>query len=413
MPEEKKTKLVAPRKFAVSDRGYTGHEHLLGVGLVHMNGRLYDPIVHRFLMPDNFVQDPYSTQSYNRYGYVLNNPLLYSDPSGEIIPLLIIGAALVGAYMGGAQANGTWNPLKWIYKSSSTWIGMAGGAAIGIATAGIGIAVTAAITPALASLGITGGILGGAITGIATGTAAGAFSGGFSNILPGGSGNFWGGVVKGAIMGAITGGILGASIGGLMTPKGHNVWTGAAPRAAVAPVSTIQATGVSTIDDAASIKTEVLTSKIASPAPSTSPSVAPAPTTPIKDGMGVVEVNIRPVQNPLDLVNVETNNFGIANSRALGLQGESAVGVGTKTRIPSLTNTAAYRVPDHLSSTALGEIKNVSHLSLTRQLRDFHLFSQQNGLQFNLFTRSTTTFSQPLQNLINNGSIIVQPIPFK
>ncbi|WP_262510701.1 RHS repeat domain-containing protein [Gelidibacter algens] len=289
-------------KFGVFDRGYTGHEHLLGVGLVHMNGRLYEPVVHRFLMPDNFVQDPYNTQSYNRYGYVLNNPLLYSDPSGEIIPLLIIGAALVGAYIGGAQANGTWNPLKWDYKSSGTWIGIVGGAAIGVVSAGIGIAVTAAITPALASLGITGGILGGAITGIATGTAAGAFSGGFSSILPGGSGNFWDGVVRGAVMGAITGGILGASIGGLMTPKGHNVWTGVAPRAAVAPVSTMQATGVSTIDDAASIKTEVLTSKIASPAPSTNPSVAPAATTPIKDGMGIVEVNIRPVQNPLDLV---------------------------------------------------------------------------------------------------------------
>ncbi|MDZ4331187.1 MAG: RHS repeat-associated core domain-containing protein, partial [Flavobacterium sp.] len=58
--------------FTVLDRGYTGHEHLLGVGLVHMNGRLYDPKLHRFLMPDNYVQDPYNTQNFNRYGYVLN-----------------------------------------------------------------------------------------------------------------------------------------------------------------------------------------------------------------------------------------------------------------------------------------------------------------------------------------------------
>ncbi|MBJ7880428.1 hypothetical protein JEM65_07150 [Gelidibacter salicanalis] len=248
----------------------------------------------------------------------------------------------MGAYMGGAQANGTWNPLKWNYKSSSTWIGMAGGAAIGIATAGIGIAVTAAITPALASLGITGGILGGAITGIATGTAAGAFSGGFSSILPGGSGNFWGGVVKGAIMGAITGGILGASIGGLMTPKGHNVWTGAAPRAAVAPVSTIQATGVSTIDDAASIKTEVLTSKIASPAPSTNPSVAPAPTTPIKDGMGVVEVNIRPVQKSLDLSTVNTGTKTI--SQFSGSAIEDGVAYAMKNKISHVFGNSAHNL---------------------------------------------------------------------
>ena len=37
--------------FAVLDRGYTGHEHLQSVGLIHMNGRLYDPKLHRFLQP--------------------------------------------------------------------------------------------------------------------------------------------------------------------------------------------------------------------------------------------------------------------------------------------------------------------------------------------------------------------------
>jgi len=67
----------------ILDRGYTGHEHLQSAGLIHMNGRLYDPKLHRFLQPDNYVQDPSNTQNYNRYGYVLNNPLKYTDPSGE------------------------------------------------------------------------------------------------------------------------------------------------------------------------------------------------------------------------------------------------------------------------------------------------------------------------------------------
>ena len=71
------------------DRGYTGHEHLLGVGLINMNGRLYDPKLHRFLAPDNFVQDIYSTQNFNRYGYVLNNPLKYNDPSGEFLSIVV------------------------------------------------------------------------------------------------------------------------------------------------------------------------------------------------------------------------------------------------------------------------------------------------------------------------------------
>ncbi len=67
----------------VLDRGYTGHEHLQSVGLINMNARLYDPMLHRFLQVDNYIQDPTSTQNYNQYGYVFNNPLLYTDPSGN------------------------------------------------------------------------------------------------------------------------------------------------------------------------------------------------------------------------------------------------------------------------------------------------------------------------------------------
>ena len=76
-------KTTIPAEGILLDRGYTGHEHLLSVGLIHMNARLYDPVLHRFLQPDNYVQDPFDTQNFNRYGYVLNNPLLYTDPTGE------------------------------------------------------------------------------------------------------------------------------------------------------------------------------------------------------------------------------------------------------------------------------------------------------------------------------------------
>lgn len=67
----------------ILDRGYTGHEHLQSIGLINMNARLYDPILHRFLQVDNYIQDPTNTQNYNQYGYVFNNPLLYIDPSGN------------------------------------------------------------------------------------------------------------------------------------------------------------------------------------------------------------------------------------------------------------------------------------------------------------------------------------------
>jgi len=63
-------------------RGYTGHEQLDSVGLIHMNGRVYDPQLGRFLSADPFVQQPKNYQSLNRYTYVQNNPLSYTDPSG-------------------------------------------------------------------------------------------------------------------------------------------------------------------------------------------------------------------------------------------------------------------------------------------------------------------------------------------
>jgi hypothetical protein len=47
-----------------------------------MNGRVYDPLVGRFISPDPFVQMPDYSQSYNRYSYAFNNPLRFSDPSG-------------------------------------------------------------------------------------------------------------------------------------------------------------------------------------------------------------------------------------------------------------------------------------------------------------------------------------------
>ncbi|MCC7332982.1 MAG: hypothetical protein IT232_10295, partial [Flavobacteriales bacterium] len=85
--------------FSWLTRGYTGHEHLpslsTGVGsLINMNGRIYDPVLGRMLSPDNYVQDATSTQGFNRYSYVVNNPLKYTDPSGEF--LSGIGAAVLG-----------------------------------------------------------------------------------------------------------------------------------------------------------------------------------------------------------------------------------------------------------------------------------------------------------------------------
>ncbi len=64
-----------------TSRGYTGHEHLSRTGIIHMNGRIYDPQIARFLSPDPIVQSD-SSQNWNRYSYVLNSPVSLSDPTG-------------------------------------------------------------------------------------------------------------------------------------------------------------------------------------------------------------------------------------------------------------------------------------------------------------------------------------------
>lgn len=63
-------------------RGYCQHEHWNEFDLIDMNGRMYDPVVGRFLSPDPYVQDMTNPQNFNRYSYCLNNPLKYTDPSG-------------------------------------------------------------------------------------------------------------------------------------------------------------------------------------------------------------------------------------------------------------------------------------------------------------------------------------------
>jgi RHS repeat-associated protein len=65
-----------------SMQGFTGHEHMYELELIHMKGRVYDPTVGRFLQADVVVQSPNLTLSYNRYAYVWNNPLAMTDPSG-------------------------------------------------------------------------------------------------------------------------------------------------------------------------------------------------------------------------------------------------------------------------------------------------------------------------------------------
>ncbi len=116
-----------------NQRGYTDHEHLDSIGLIHMNGRVYDPKLARFISPDPYIQDPYNTQSFNRYSYVWNNPLRHTDPTGEFIPLIIAGIKIAGLAYG-------------VYEAAEVARGIATGEITGqeavtgaVITAGIGV----------------------------------------------------------------------------------------------------------------------------------------------------------------------------------------------------------------------------------------------------------------------------------
>jgi RHS repeat-associated protein len=92
-------------------RGYTGHEHLAEFKLINMNGRIYDPLLGRFLSPDPYVQMPEFSQNFNRYSYCLNNPLKYTDPSGEwfgIDDLIVAGAGFAIGYVSHGLNTGNW-----------------------------------------------------------------------------------------------------------------------------------------------------------------------------------------------------------------------------------------------------------------------------------------------------------------
>lgn len=105
-----KMKLVndAPLRNETTQMGFTGHEQLDSVGLVHMGGRLYDPKLGRMLNADPFVQAPANSQSFNRYSYVMNNPISLVDPSGYLwnpIKKLTKAVSRLGSYVSGRFAQ--------------------------------------------------------------------------------------------------------------------------------------------------------------------------------------------------------------------------------------------------------------------------------------------------------------------
>ena len=95
-------------------RGYTGHEMLGEFDIINMNGRLYDPVLGRFFSPDNYVQMPDNSQSFNRYSYCLNNPLKYTDPSGNLFVIDDVAIAFAAFNMASSM-------MQAAFEGKSVW----------------------------------------------------------------------------------------------------------------------------------------------------------------------------------------------------------------------------------------------------------------------------------------------------
>lgn len=211
--------------------GYTGHEMLTEFNLVNMNGRVYDPVLGRFFSPDNFVQAPDNSQNFNRYSYCLNNPLKYTDPSGNLFG---VDDLFMVAFVGGVM-NLAMNSLD----IDGFWQGL------GFFSVG---AISSALTMGIGS-GISswlgGGNFGAGFMGVST------YSGGFgflSGLLTGGSAGFTmefvsyvgNGIVAGKDFGSalregVYNGVIGGTFSGLISgliggfcaiKNGANFWNG-------------------------------------------------------------------------------------------------------------------------------------------------------------------------------------------
>jgi len=98
-------------------QGFTGHQQLDPVGLIHMKGRLYDPQLGRFIQADPMTEaDP--TQGLNRYTYVQNNPLSMTDPSGYLSFRQVLGIAIAVVAACFGQYEISQGALGWAFAVS-------------------------------------------------------------------------------------------------------------------------------------------------------------------------------------------------------------------------------------------------------------------------------------------------------
>jgi RHS repeat-associated protein len=186
------------------DRRFTGQRRDPETGLMYYGGRYYDPALARFVSADPFVPSPGNPQNFNRYSYVENNPVNFTDPTGfkkksfwkkllrlhlsvdryvgPVVAGIIVGVFTpqpFGAVAGAAVAGGLSGALNTLYYGGS-----AEDVALNSAIGG-GIGAVAAVVGGAAGYGV--GLVAGEFAGVVAGAAAGgATAGALSAAIYGG-----------------------------------------------------------------------------------------------------------------------------------------------------------------------------------------------------------------------------------
>jgi len=196
-----------------------------------MNGRFYDPVLGRFLSPDPYVQAPDNPQNFNRYSYCLNNPLKYTDPSGEFWHI-IIGAAIGGVanLVSGIVTHKIDNVGKgFAYFGIGALAGAASAATCGgISSAMAGTGFAAGFTGSATAATATSCFASGALIGGAGGAISGSVTGFGNTLLDGGSfAQAIGQLHLQSLIGAASGAVVGGLVDGINAMNNDcNFWNG-------------------------------------------------------------------------------------------------------------------------------------------------------------------------------------------
>lgn len=219
----------------------------------------------------------------------------------------------------------------------------------------------------------------------AIGALSGALIGGVTTAIAGGSTRD---VVAAALGGAASGALAGVTLGGSLVT---------------------QAVGSAALGAASAVVGDVVTNAV-SGNEITASGVAKAALGGAVGGLVGFGSNkaMSAIGNKLQAINSVKNT----TPNQIGKQGEAAVkdmyDIGAKSKISVNGRT---RIPDGLTDDVLSEVKNTKKQSYTQQLRDFSDYADSNGLRMDLYTRTNTKLSKPLQDAIESGNINLRTIP--